>query len=75
MAKSFVNSPLSSHILPWFRGFDGPLAFAVFLLVRAGLLTMYSAGFDNGSRFEDHGRPASTVQAPKSFRIPMKSRT
>ena len=38
------------------RGFDGPLAFAVFLLACAGLLTMYSSGFDHGSRFMDHGR-------------------
>ena len=38
------------------RGFDGPLAFAVFLLACAGLLTMYSSGFDHGSRFVDHGR-------------------
>ena len=39
-----------------FQGFDGPLAFAVFLLACAGLLTMYSAGYDHGSRFYDHGR-------------------
>ena len=38
------------------RGFDGPLAFAVFLLACAGLLTMYSSGYDHGSRFIDHGR-------------------
>jgi rod shape determining protein RodA len=38
------------------QGFDGPLAFAVFLLACAGLLTMYSSGFDHGSRFLDHGR-------------------
>lgn len=38
------------------RGFDGPLAFAVFLLACAGLLTMYSSGFDHGTRFMDHGR-------------------
>ncbi len=38
------------------RGFDGPLAFAVFLLACAGLLTMYSSGFDHGTRFADHGR-------------------
>lgn len=42
--------------MPWFSGFDGPLAFAVFLLVCAGLLIMYSSGFDQGTRFEDHGR-------------------
>ena len=39
-----------------FRGFDGPLAFAVFMLVCAGLLTMYSSGYDHGTRFMDHGR-------------------
>jgi rod shape determining protein RodA len=41
------------HLL---RGFDGPLAFAVFLLACAGLLTMYSSGYANGERFFDHGR-------------------
>ena len=39
-----------------FQGFDGPLAFAVFLLACAGLLTMYSSGFDHGTRFVDHSR-------------------
>lgn len=39
-----------------FRGFDGPLAFAVFLLACAGLMIMYSSGFDHGTRFVDHGR-------------------
>ena len=48
--------PLWRRITPWFRGFDGPLAFVVFLLACAGLLTMYSSGFDHGSRFEDHAR-------------------
>jgi rod shape determining protein RodA len=38
------------------QGFDGWLAFAVFLLVCAGLVTMYSAGFDHGTRFVDHAR-------------------
>ena len=38
------------------QGFDGLLAFAVFLLVCAGLVTMYSAGFDHGTRFIDHAR-------------------
>lgn len=37
-------------------GFDGPLAFAVFLLACMGLLVMYSAGFEHGTRFVDHGR-------------------
>ncbi len=39
-----------------FLGFDGPLSFAVLLLAAAGLVTMYSAGFDHGTRFVDHGR-------------------
>ncbi len=38
------------------EGFDGPLAFAVFMLACAGLLIMYSSGFDHGTRFVDHGR-------------------
>jgi len=38
------------------QGFDGPLAFAVFLLACAGLLTMYSSGYDHGTRFYDHAR-------------------
>ncbi|NDP39866.1 MAG: rod shape-determining protein RodA [Rhodoferax sp.] len=56
MADQFGTTHPWRRITPWFRGFDGPLAFAVFLLVGAGLLTMYSVGFDQGSRFEDHGR-------------------
>ena len=56
MAATFKNPSLWHRVAPWFRGFDGPLAFGVFLLACAGLLTMYSSGFDQGSRFEDHGR-------------------
>lgn len=56
MADQFGQTHPWRRITPWFRGFDGPLAFGVFLLVGAGLLTMYSVGFDQGSRFEDHGR-------------------
>ena len=56
MADQFGTTHPWRRITPWFRGFDGPLAFAVFLLACAGLLTMYSVGFDQGSRFEDHGR-------------------
>ena len=37
-------------------GFDGPLAFAAFILACAGLLTMYSTGYDFGTRFPDHAR-------------------
>ncbi len=47
---------------PWQRlrtvlmGFDGPLLLAISLLAAIGLVTMYSAGFDHGTRFVDHGR-------------------
>ena len=56
MAVVFKNLSVWQRAAPWFRGFDGPLAFAVFLLACAGMLTMYSSGFDQGTRFEDHGR-------------------
>ena len=39
-----------------FAGFDGPLLLAIMLLGAIGLMTMYSAGFDHGTRFVDHGR-------------------
>jgi len=39
-----------------FSGFDGPLVLAVMLLAAIGLVVMYSAGFDHGTRFVDHGR-------------------
>jgi rod shape determining protein RodA len=44
------------RMAPMLQGFDGPLAFAIFLLACAGLLTMYSSGFDHGTRFVDHSR-------------------
>ena len=56
MATVFQRSSLFARISPWFRGFDGPLAFAVFLLACAGMLAMFSAGHDQGTRFPDHGR-------------------
>jgi len=56
MAAVFDKPPLWQRLAPLFRGFDGPLAFAVILLACAGLTTMYSSGYDHGSRFLDHGR-------------------
>jgi rod shape determining protein RodA len=44
------------RVRPVFTGFDGPLIVAIGLLAGFGLVTMYSAGFDHGSRFVDHGR-------------------
>ncbi len=39
-----------------FGDFDLPLLIAVLLLATIGLLAMYSAGYDHGTRFVDHGR-------------------
>jgi rod shape determining protein RodA len=56
MSAVFDRPSLRHRVSPWLQGFDGPLAFAVFLLACAGLLTMYSSGFDHGTRFMDHSR-------------------
>ena len=56
MSLVFERPSAWQRLSPWFTGFDGPLAFAVFLLACAGLMAMYSSGYDHGSRFEDHGR-------------------
>ncbi len=56
MAAVFEKPSLRQRVVPLLQGFDGPLAFAVFLLACAGLLTMYSSGYDHGARFYDHGR-------------------
>ena len=45
-----------SRFLHLFEGFDGPLAFAVFILACAGLIIMFSSGYDHGTRFVDHAR-------------------
>ena len=56
MSVVIQHPSLTQRLQPLLKGFDGPLAFAVFLLACAGLLTMYSSGFANGARFFDHGR-------------------
>ncbi|MDP3355057.1 MAG: rod shape-determining protein RodA [Polaromonas sp.] len=56
MSAVFDKPSLFRRAAPMFQGFDGPLAFAVFVLASAGLLIMYSSGFDHGTRFMDHGR-------------------
>jgi rod shape determining protein RodA len=56
MSAVFDKPSVLHRFAPMVQGFDGPLAFAVFLLAGAGLLTMYSSGFDHGTRFMDHGR-------------------
>jgi rod shape determining protein RodA len=56
MAAVFDKPSMYQRTLPMLQGFDGLLAFAVFLLACAGLLIMYSSGHDHGTRFADHGR-------------------
>jgi rod shape determining protein RodA len=56
MSRVIEKPSWSSRFLHLFEGFDGPLAFAVFVLACAGMLIMYSSGYDHGTRFVDHGR-------------------
>ena len=56
MNAAFGRLSVWQRVRPVFSGFDGPLLVAMLLLGAAGLLTMYSAGFDAGTRFVDHGR-------------------
>ena len=55
-ATEFDKPSLLQRIIPLFRGFDFLLLLFVALLASAGLLAMYSSGFDHGTRFVDHGR-------------------
>lgn len=56
MPHSFDKPPLTQRLWALFQGMDWLLWLAVFLLGGLGLLAMYSAGFDHGSRFGQHGR-------------------
>ena len=56
MAAVFEKTSLSQRVLPLFRGFDLPLLLVVLMLACAGLVAMYSSGYDHGTRFADHGR-------------------
>ncbi|MEO8299940.1 MAG: FtsW/RodA/SpoVE family cell cycle protein, partial [Burkholderiales bacterium] len=57
MKNSALDAPSRwQRLRPWFSGFDGPLLLAVGVLMAIGLVAMYSAGYDNGTRFVDHGR-------------------
>jgi rod shape determining protein RodA len=56
MSVVIERPPLWSRIKPVFSGFDLPLLLGLTLLGGLGLMTMYSAGYDHGTRFVDHGR-------------------
>jgi rod shape determining protein RodA len=52
----FEQPTLWQRWRPVLFGFDAALSIAIGFLAAFGLLTMYSAGFDHGTRFVDHGR-------------------
>ena len=55
--NAVVQRPSHWHLAAGLvRGFDPPLMLAIALLAAIGLVTMYSAGFDHGTRFVDHAR-------------------
>jgi len=56
MSAVFDSPSLWQRARPVFTGYDVPLVLAVGLLALAGLVTMYSAGHDQGTRFPDHAR-------------------
>ena len=56
MSSVFDRPSPWSRLQGVFTGFDGPLWLAIGLLSSIGLVAMYSAGYDHGTRFVDHGR-------------------
>jgi rod shape determining protein RodA len=55
--SSLYEAPTAGQRLARFlSGFDGPLLLAIAVLAAIGLVAMYSAGYDHGTRFVDHGR-------------------
>ncbi|MCA0239355.1 MAG: rod shape-determining protein RodA [Proteobacteria bacterium] len=56
MSVVFERPSTWQRLKPVFSGFDLPLALAMLWLAAIGLVTMYSAGYDHGTRFADHGR-------------------
>jgi len=56
MRPTFDKPSLLQRVAPAFQGFDVWLLLALLILAVFGLVTMYSAGFDHGTRFVDHGR-------------------
>jgi rod shape determining protein RodA len=55
--SAVLNQPtVFQRLKPWFQGFDRWLVLAGLLLCGLGLMTMYSVGFDHGTRFVDHAR-------------------
>lgn len=56
MSAEIDKPSLLQRFVPLFRNFDYPLLLLIGVLASIGLLAMYSAGYDHGTRFADHGR-------------------
>jgi rod shape determining protein RodA len=56
MSAVYEQPSLWQRVKPALFGFDGPLLTGIAVLAAFGLVTMYSAGFDHGTRFVDHAR-------------------
>jgi rod shape determining protein RodA len=56
MNSAFDRPSAWQRLAPAFKGFDLPLMAAVLVLSVMGLVAMYSAGFDHGTRFVGHAR-------------------
>ncbi|WP_396270815.1 rod shape-determining protein RodA [Ideonella sp.] len=56
MSVVFERPSLWQRVRPVFSSFDVPLTLGLLILAAFGLITMYSAGYDHGTRFVDHGR-------------------
>ena len=61
MSHVFARPTLWRRLRPILLGFDLPLLVVVFALAGLGMVTMYSVGYDHGTRFQDHGRAARDV--------------
>jgi len=56
MNAVFNKPSLWQRLKPWFSGFDVPLLLSIAWIMGLGLICMYSAGYDHGTRFVDHSR-------------------
>ena len=56
MNTAYDQPTWRQRLRPWFSGFDVGLVAACLVLAATGLVAMYSAGFDHGTRFGDHAR-------------------
>ena len=56
MSAVYDRPSLWLRLRPVLAGFDAPLLLVVCALAALGMVTMYSVGYDHGTRFVDHGR-------------------